>query len=150
MVYDNMENMYEFGIPASEGPMPQDPKLFREFYQADFPFDIGGLERDAFTYLGDWGIFMSDDGYGIAYRLGIKYGIIDQEGDPTTLFLHFGLPIKRKETTWNDEAIGRQYENFKKVIKDSTVMFAEVLDNVTAFNPNPPEYMIRELKDALR
>ena len=142
--------MYEFIIPASEGPVSQNPKVFREFYQYDFPFEIGSLEREAFTYLGKWMIIMSDDGYGMAHRLGIKDGVIDQEGYPTTLFLHFGLPIKRKENELNDEAIGRQYENFKKIIKASTVMFAEDLGNVAAFNPDPPEYMIRELEDALR
>ena len=40
------------------------------------PFDVGSLNREDLAYLGDWNIVKDNDGFGMAYKFGIKEGII--------------------------------------------------------------------------
>ena len=46
----------ESKVEPPEGPVPQKPLRLRRFEEDEIPFEIGSLEKDEFSYIGDWQI----------------------------------------------------------------------------------------------
>ena len=139
-----MEDDYEISIDNDNIGVS-----FREFYKKEYPFKIGGLEKEAFSYLGDWKLFMFKNGYGVAHRLGIKMGLVDQEGDPIVLFLHFAVPLAKKGNKTDQKMVDEQLKGLRKMMKEFTVRASNDVScsNAVSINPTPPEYMLKELKE---
>jgi len=114
------------------------------------PFDIGSLERKDLSYLGDWMTMTNPaDGFGLFYRFGVKDGIIDAEGDPATVFLHFAVPYVQRGQEATPELLGNIEAAIGSMIRQTTRMFSGELGNAIGVRAEPPEYMIKELTDLI-
>lgn len=125
--------------------------LFLLSEHTDKEFDLGDLSRRAFSYLGDWKLFMNQNGYGMAYRLGVKSGFTDNEGDPMEFYIQFGLPVSRKNHELTQEEVEKAYDALKTVTKTASALWGLTHPNlrVIAAIAKPPEYMVKELEDLL-
>lgn len=114
--------------------------------------DLRNLSRDFFDYLGEWGVLRAGGAYGLAYRMGVKDGLTDSEGDPMELYLHFGCPVSRKGHTITPEQIEDMHGYLITTIALVTRVRSLARPNtaVVSIELDPPEYMIRELDAALR
>lgn len=121
-----------------------------ELKKDKFPIKIGSLEKQAFSYLGDWHLFMDKEGYGIAHRLGTKENILDPEGDLATLVLHFYNIISKSGLKMNDEIIHQQEEILKGFVSAFTMRAQEGYGNIISLCTNPPEWMFKELNEELK
>lgn len=143
----------EIYIPAKEGPRPSDPSRLRIFDESEgFPFDFGDLTPDSFSFLGEWRFFenQQSDQLGFAYRLGVKEGIIDDEGDATTVIFHFIQPTMTSGQTISDEAFGKMHIMLEKVMQIFAVKAHEAYgENITSIALDAPEWMVEEVQDPL-
>jgi hypothetical protein len=139
----------KFQIPVNEGPVPIKPAEFRKFEQGELPIKIGNIERKDFSYLGDWYQMMRPDGYGIAYRIGIKEGIIDQEGDLGDLLIIFGTPVAKHGLEISNDLVSVLYKQLGSVMQTAVMRASNSHDNLLATLMPPPDYMIKELQEKL-
>jgi len=139
----------EFKLPVNEGPFPIEPATFRRFQPDEFPIEIGSLEREAFFYLGDWSQKMRADGYGVAYRIGIKKGITGQEGDLADLVILFGTPLARRGLKVSDDIASALYKQLGTVMEKMIIQASNSHDNLLGVLMPPPDYMFRELQEQL-
>jgi hypothetical protein len=118
----------------------------RTFKGQELPFDIGSLESDAFNLLGEWQEFVRPDGYGLIYRLGIKDGLVDHEGDPMRLFCFFAAPIGTNGKKVTPEIAKEINGALQRLIHQSSLHFSASHDNVVCMHVTMPAYMIEDLK----
>jgi hypothetical protein len=111
------------------------------------PIKLGSLEKQAFSYLGNWHLFMNKKGYGLAHRLGTKENILDSDGDLATLFLHFYSPIAKRELKMTKEIVDKQVELLRRNINTFTMKAQETYGSVISICTNPPEWMFKELNE---
>ena len=141
----------EYKIPPPEGPAPKEPSRVRVFQPNEMPVEIGSLEREALSYIGKWNIFMDKQGYGIAYRLAVKEGLKDDEGDPVTLVLHFASPIARRGLKMTPEIVQQHYEKLRQVMQIFTMQAHQSYgENILSISPEPPKWMMGELEEMLK
>lgn len=109
------------------------------------------LTRERFSYLGDWKLFMDQEGRGLAYRVGVMSGLTDKEGDPMEIYFHFGVPICKKDRGLAEDELKEVYDKLRIVIRTASQMWSQAhrdLDVISLAIP-PPEYMLEELKKEL-
>jgi hypothetical protein len=117
-----------------------------EFAGDALPFEIGSLERTALTYLGDWQtVKYREQPFGFYYRLGIKEGVIDADGDPATVLLHFAAPFAKEGHAITPQMQATLEQNLVMLIRTSTVAVSQIVDNAVGVRVSPPDYMLREL-----
>lgn len=117
-----------------------------EFSGEQLPFEIGSLERHALSYLGDWKSVKSREGhFGFYYRMGIKERVIDADGDPATVFLHFVAPFTKKGHAVTPQIKTTLDQKLAQMVRVSTVAFSQTVDNAVGIRVSPPDYMLREL-----
>lgn len=129
-----------------KGPGENDDLEINAFDGDTIPFEIGGLERTDFQYLGEWHQLVGEDGYGIVYRIGSKEGLVDHEGDPMLLLCIFSAPIGiggKKVTPDIAERIKRQ---LPVAMHEIALHMSQYHDNVVAIKVSMPPYMQDELK----
>ena len=125
----------------SEGPYE-----LAEFSGDKLPFEIGSLERHALTYLGDWRKFQQrGEHFGFYYRMGIKQGVMDADGDPATVFLHFVAPFTKEGHAMTPQVQATIDKGLVRLIQTTTVAFSQVTGNAVGVRAQPTEYMVREL-----
>ena len=125
----------------SEGPYE-----LTEFSGGQLPFEIGSLERHALSYLGDWKRFQSrGDYFGFYYRIGIKERVIDADGDPAKVFLHFVAPFTKEGHAMTPQIQATLDQKLAQMIQTTTVAFSQAVDNAVGVRVSPPDYMLREL-----
>lgn len=125
----------------SEGPYE-----FTEFSSGQLPFDLGNLEREALSYLGEWKKFQESGApFGFYYRMGIKQGVIDADGDPATVFLHFVAPFTKGGQVMTPQIQTTLDQKLTQMIQKSTITFSQEVDNAIGIRVSPPDYMLREL-----
>ena len=143
-----MKMAKESYVPPIKG-IAEEPARLREFKNGEFPVEIA-LRKEDFDYLGNWKIFMGEDGYGIAYKLGIKNNVIDDENDPATLTFHFYNLLAKKGFSMTPEKEKEQLGKLEEVVKIFTVLghhaFAE---NVISYTLPSPDWMFKELQESL-
>jgi hypothetical protein len=131
-------------LPVNEGPTPQEPAFFRELDSDSNP-EIGGLNRENFAQLGDWYEARMADGCGFAYRIGVKEGVRDSEGDLATAMIMFWLPFARGRKP--DDAAIKSLENVaRRIVTATIVQYSNFYDNLVGMLCSPPKYMIDDLK----
>lgn len=141
----------EYNVPLIAGDLPTGPSTLRIFEEGEMPVDIGSLDKDSFSYLGDWKFFLDNGGYGLAYRSGTKEVVHDDGGDPATLVLHFVTPITRRGREMNESKVEELTETLKTVVTQFTVLAHQMYgENVMSYATRPPEWMTKELSDLLR
>lgn len=141
----------EYSIPPPEGPVPKKPSRFRRFQEHESPIEIGSLEKEALSYVGEWNLVMRTDGYGVAYRLAMKKDIYDDEGDPNTLCFFFGLPIAKKGLQITPEITQNLMQSLHHVMELFTIQAHEMYgNNVMSVSPETPSWMIRELEELVK
>ncbi len=117
-----------------------------EFSGGQLPFEIGSLERHALSYLGDWKtVKKGEEHFGFYYRMGIKEGVIDADGDPATVFLHFIAPFTKEGHAMTPQIQTTLDQRLAQVIQLSTVALSQAVDNAIGIRVSPPDYMLREL-----
>jgi hypothetical protein len=114
------------------------------------PAELGDLSRNSFAYLGQWQHERYQDGTGWAFRLGIKKGVIDSEGDPATLMVLFPVGLVPKGYTPRESLEAKLKAASRAVVERLTIAAAQTYDNVMTVVQNPSEEMLRELEEALR
>ena len=140
----------EYTLPPAEGPVLRGPTQVRIFEEGEIPVEIGSLEREAFSYIGDWNTYLDQQGYGLAYRFGIKEGFTDSEGDLATLVLHFANPVARRGMKMTTEIIQQQYERLKQFVQTFTMQAQQLYGgSILSTNPEPPQWMMKELEEML-
>ncbi|MBT5023077.1 hypothetical protein HOK51_08195 [Candidatus Woesearchaeota archaeon] len=109
--------------------------------------DLGSLEREAFTYLGEWRSAMKQGkDYGFAYRMGIKENVVDSEGDPATLIMYFVNPLVERGTVLSVEDNKDLIKNIKTLVSmTSLIQQMRYGENSVVCTLPPPEYMLNEL-----
>ena len=142
-------NLDGFQLPVNEGPVPIEPAIFRRFQPDEFPIEIGSLEREAFSYLGDWYQAMRPDGYGVAYRVGVKEGITDQEGDLADLLILFGTPLAKRGLEVSDDIADVLCKQSGTAMEMMVMQASNSHANLLAILMQPPDYMFRELQEQL-
>ncbi len=141
----------EYSIPPPEGPFSQEPSRLRIFGPNEVPIDVGSLEREAFSYVGNWMTMLDGQGYGIVYRLCTKEDFKDDEGDPNILVLHFAMPAVRRGKKMPDEIAIQKLEQLKKVVQMFTIHAKQTYgDNILSIALEPPEWMRSELEEILK
>jgi hypothetical protein len=141
----------EFKVPLLEGQTSTGETTVRLFSNGEFPVKIGSLEREAFTTLGDWNMAMNKKGYGMAYRMGIKEGLIDDEGDPTSAVMFFLSPLAERGLPMTPAIAKQQYEQFAYVAKIFTLQAQQLYGgNILSLTPQTPKWMFDELTEELR
>ena len=135
-------------VPPIEG-VSDEPTRLREFKNGEFPVEIA-LRKSDFDYLGNWKIFMSEEGYGLAYRLEIKNNVIDDEDDPATLTFNFYNLLARRGLSMTPEKEKEQFKKLEQVVQVYTILchhgFAE---NMISYTVPAPDWMFKELQDSL-
>jgi hypothetical protein len=123
-----------------------------KLHECELPFEIGSLERSAFSVLDDWEIRCSD-GFAFAYRIGVKEGIIDNEGKRVVLVVYFAVPLTRKGEETNPGLIQQNSEKVSTLLHalmaKSLLSIPEYAHNVVAISSQPPDYMLSELQACL-
>jgi hypothetical protein len=124
----------------------QGPYELSEFRSETFPFEIGSLERQDLVHLGEWNRMQTGSSpYGLYHRLGIKDGVLDAEGDPATVFLHFAVPYSRAGHAMTPQALAELDATLDSVIKESTIRFSQEFPNTVGVRLAPPDYMLMDL-----
>jgi len=117
---------------------------FTKSQSEEFPFEMGSLERECLTHLGDWRTAAHPQ-YGFFYRFAVKQGIVDSEGDPITAFLHFIVPYHHKDHEMKPD----EYESIRTrihlMLELSTKQYAQYYDKVASAVVGTPAYMLEEL-----
>ncbi|GEM_PF-6306223 len=127
------------------------PYELTEFTGGQPPFEIGSLERQALSYLGNWTrVKKRDEPFGVYYRFGVKGGVIDEDGDLVTVFLHFSAPFTKEGHAMTPEIQATLDQKLDKMIEITTVTFSHVVGNALGVRVSPPDYMLRELGELLR
>jgi len=141
----------EYIVPPAEG-FPKENSLLRVFQHGEMPVEIGSIERGAFSYLGDWKLYMHEDGYGIAHRLGTKERVTDDQGDCATLVLHFVLPIANRGAQIEQETVKRMYDmHLPTLINQFTTLAHRMYgENIISVAQEPPEWMGKELEEMIK
>jgi hypothetical protein len=140
------ENM----VKADYGVGPDGPYELTEFKSHEVPFDLGSFERNALSHLGNWKRLKKDDEqFGFYHRLGVKHDIIDTVGNPATVFLHFFAPFTQEGYSMTPEIIETIESRIEIIVNESTIQFAQILDNVIGAMVSAPDYMLEELKQLL-
>lgn len=117
-----------------------------EFLGGLFPFEIGSLERHALSYLGYWKrVKNREEHFGFHYRMGIKEGVIDADGDPATVFLHFVAPFTKEGHPMTPQIQATLDQRLAQMIQVSTIALSQAVDNAVGIRISPPDYMLREL-----
>ena len=115
------------------------------------PFDIGSLEKSAFSFLGEWQLAMDEDGYGAAHRIATKEGIVDDEGDLITLVLHFSVPIAARGNPMTSEKMAEYRCRRTVLVQRFTLNAAQMFrENVSSAVLPPPSWMMKELEQIQR
>lgn len=142
----------EYEIPPVNGDVPGKPSRLRIFdSEEDLPVDLGGLEREAFSYIGEWKVYMKPAGYGLAYRMASKEGVIDVEGDSNTVIFHFVTPTARRGIEMTEERQTEIYRDAQVIAEQYTVIAHQFLDeNIVTVMRSPPEWMGKDLEDMLQ
>ena len=117
--------------------------------EPDLISKIGSLDKESFDYLGGWRIYLNGS-YGFAHRLGIKKNYVDSEGDKSVLFLHFIYNVKEVGKPEVVDITDCYNRNIEKVVTESTVIFANLVDNAVGAVMDPPKYMVDELEEILK
>jgi hypothetical protein len=137
--------MKKITLPVNEGPESNGPVEFRRFEDHD-NLELGSLDRDAFTHLGGWYSAMAPDNYGFAYRIGIKEGVRDSEGDSATLMIMFFLPLARKGLKLDDIQLKNLESKAKTVLELSVMQASSGYDNLLGTLVSPPKYMVDDFQ----
>jgi len=124
--------------------------VITESHGDQMPFEIGSLAKEALSYLGEWKKFQKGENpFGIYYRMGIKTGVIDAERDPATVVLHFIAPYIREGFTMTSEMEATLEQTINQVIKVTTLIYSQSVDNAVGVRASPPDYMLNELYELL-
>lgn len=137
-------------LPINEGPEPSNPSFLKIMSHEEFPFDPGNLERDAFTYLSEWTQVTHAPGYGIAYRIAVKTGMPDPDGDLSDLLILFGSPIHNKYLPFDQTIEHKLYDKMQFIMQAEVVKHAHVEKPIIGIVMDPPPYMFEELEYLLR
>jgi hypothetical protein len=143
--------MKEFEVPPLESQNRKGPTTVRMFAPNELPIEIGSLEKEAFSYVGNWYTMKGNDGYSMVYRIATKEGLKDAEGDPTTLILYFAVPIKSPgKETMPQEVANKQYESLAKAMKTFTLQAHQKYHtNIMTKGMETPPWMMKELEELL-
>ena len=135
-------------VPPIKG-LSNEPVRLREFKNGELPVEIA-LRKEDFDYLGDWRIFMGKDGYGFAYKFGIKKNVIDDENDPATLNFYFYDLLAKKGLSITPEKQKEQFGKLENAVKISTIVGHQVLaENLISYTLPAPDWMLKELQEIL-
>src|SRR3989344_571600 len=116
------------------------PYELTEFSGGQLPFEIGSLERYALSYLGDWKTVKSKkEHFGFYYRMGIKDGVIDADGDPATAILHFVAPFIREGHAMTPQIQATLDQRVARAIQLSTIVLSQTVDNTIGIRVSPPD-----------
>lgn len=141
----------EYKIPPPEGPTPRPSSRMRIFTPTERPIEIGSLERNAFDYLGNIMVFPISQGYGLAYRLGTKENLKDDEDDPVTAVFHFKNLVAKKGRSITPELEQQMNKKFNTVVQLFTIQ-AQQRDNsnILSIGLEFPPWMMKELEEKLQ
>ncbi len=119
---------------------------FTEFPADDLPFEIGSLERAAFSKLGDWSrLKKENETFGFYYRVGVKEKIRDARGDLATCYLHFVVPFTKEGYLMTPQIQLEVEQRTRLMICLTARLMSEKLGNVLSVGVVPPPYMLEEL-----
>lgn len=120
--------------------------------EKNIPIDLNNLQKSSLDYLGDFSTARDNEGYGIIYRLGIKYNVLDNEGDTAMLFLHYYTPFVEKGIEMNKDAEGKQEESIKKFNSLFALHMENMfgVENVISVSTPMPKWMIGELEKMIK
>jgi len=139
----------EYDLDQPEGSNPIPKRRVRRFDDEELPYDIGSLEREALSYLGDWNFLRNKDGLGLVYRMGFK-DAVDDEGDPLLVIVNFNAPFRERGVPFNDEA----KRGYDECVQNASLQIANSLSlsvpNVIVVSVPIPEYMRGELEELLK
>jgi len=138
--------------PVNEGPIPNDPFRVRLFDSREAYLNINCLEKGSFDYLGEWRVGMNPEGNGIAYRMGVREGVVDDEGDRATLIMHFACPLLSKGVKMDMEELQRKFEeSMRQMMEISTIqIYQKTRHNVMSVKPDIPPWMMQDLEELLK
>lgn len=122
-----------------------------EFWGDDIPSDVGSVERQELSYLGDWHMAQQNGAhFGLYYRVGVKENVLNSEGNPTTAYIAFIVPFTEKGTAMTPEIRAAIDNMAATTVAISTAMISkERGEDIMGLVASPPEYMVRELVDLL-
>jgi hypothetical protein len=136
----------EYELPPLEGPTSTGPTKVKIYSPKEIPFKIGSLEKQAFSSIDDWMIVLDKQGYGFGYRIGTKEGLIYEENEPITLFLHFASLVATS-ASMPPEIVQRKQELIKDIMQGYTIERQQLSgQHIFSMFQNPPEWMLDELR----
>lgn len=140
--------MEEFKMPLNEGPVPTEPIVVKRFAPGESGRDFSKIKREELSYLGEWNRVMEQEGYGVMYRLGIKDGERDSDGDLASLVLFYAVPFAKRGMEMTSTIEERLYAGVRNVMEQSVLRMSMNPDcpTIVAALVAPPEYMLKELK----
>ena len=135
----------EYYIPPIKGISNRSSRL-REFKDGELPVEIA-LRKDDFHHLGDWKVFPDPDGYGLAYRFGVREGVTDDEGDPANLGIYFYTLFAKKGLTYTPEKVNEQFKKLEYFTYISSFFGHQMSgENFISCAMPAPKWMVDELE----
>jgi hypothetical protein len=124
---------------------------FQERPYSPSEFDIGSLEKRAFSKLEEWMILKKEDYY-LALRAGIKDPFFDINGNISTLIVFFTQYIQSKTNPLSREKYLEEKELIKKMLRNVMIYktYQKRKSVCGLIIEDIPQYMIKELKEKLR
>jgi len=131
-----------FDLPVNEGSAPSSP---RQFFNRDRPIEVGSLEREAFSELGEW-YFLDKTTFDIAIKMGIKYNFIRFTKESANLIILFGAYLSKVNGSLNEDMIKEGDKTLKDMLNAIIIDASYRYGNVIGVVKNPPQYMLDELR----
>jgi hypothetical protein len=146
---EKFEKIHEYELPVNEGPVYRPPADLKTLKPSEFPFEnIGSLERGVLE-LSKWKHKIDEDGYGVAYRTGIKNGIRNPKGKLSKLIIIFGIPLRKQGVEDNEEKNRAQYNKLGGYLREKLIEASKTTPHLIGLVMYPPDYMLEELKEEL-
>lgn len=144
-----MAEMEEFKMPLNEGPVPTEPIVVKRFAPGESGRDFTKIKREELSSLGEWRQAIDQSGYGVAYRIGIKDGVRDSDGDLASLVLFYAIPIAKRGMEMTEAIKEKQYAAARKVMELSVLQMSMNPDcpPIVAALISPPEDICKGLKE---
>jgi len=137
----------EFDVPSGEGPMPKPSIHIKRINESELNiFQIGSLERSAFHELSPWTIIPQED-VDIAYRVGLKTPVFDDEGAVSSLYLLFGAFLYDEEDIPSEKKLSEKSDYLYSIFESTLIQYAEKYNNLMGLFLPTPQYMLDELKE---
>lgn len=138
----------EYILPLFESQNSSGPTRVSFYPSEETPYELGSLEKSAFSSMNNWSIALDENGYGFAYRLGIKKGFKDSNGEDVEISIHFAKLLSSGAKEMNLEIANEKFNILRDMMNNYTLTMCQKFGkNTFSIFREPPEWMLKELSE---